>query len=65
MGVRMRNASLASRFFGPGLAEPPRTFLEAGSYVRVACLRHPDIEALKDHLAHEPKWMKDGSTTLS
>ena len=78
MGVRIRSAGFFERIFGPGLAvlyrppdktrafaEAPGNFPKAGSCVRAACLRHPDREALKNHRAHEPKWMKDGLTTLS
>lgn len=78
MGVRIRNAGFVGSILGPGLAvlyrnpdkteafaEPPGKLPGTGSCIRAACLRHPNREAPKDHRAHEPKWMKDGLTTLS
>ena len=78
MGVSILNAGFVRRIFGSGLAilyrnpdkngaftEAPGNFREAGSCVWASYLRHPDREAPKDHRAREPKWMKDGLTTLS
>ena len=74
----MRNAGFVGRIFGTGLgvlcksldktralAWLPEGLPEAGTRVRSAILRHPDREARKDYRAYEPKWMKDGLTTLS